>query len=76
MNIVEMFQVIGPENTLLQRLDESLTNCQRRKSGDCLVTFATNQINPNNVVSDTGKVGLVIWIEREAWNRLTKKTQP
>jgi hypothetical protein len=76
MNIVEMFQAIGPENTCLQALNSSLTNITaRNKHRDCLVTFSTREITLNDVAIDSGKVGLVVWVERGAWNRFIERSK-
>ncbi len=76
MTIVEMFLAIGPENICLQMLDDSLTNITaRKKHRDCLVTFATNQFTPNDIVSESGKVGLIVWVERDGWKRFQSTNQ-
>jgi hypothetical protein len=52
-----------------QPLAECLKNIRFIKSGVYEISFLTNALTPSEVVTQTGKVGLIVWIDRDQWNK-------
>lgn len=71
MSIAELINAIGVENIQVQFLYECMTNVQSTKHGS-KVTFATTALSPGTVASNSGPVGVVLWVPRDTWNKVTK----
>lgn len=74
MGLTELLQKIGDENVQVQMLDNSTVSVEdKNRTNDVEVTFATHNTNCNEFYTGKGKVGLVVWIDREDWNKAIKK---
>lgn len=69
LGIVELLMRVGETNVLIQNLMQSVTDLRSRKRGDVVITFATNQITPADLLCVTDKpwaqmpmTGLVLWM--------------
>jgi hypothetical protein len=72
MKLSELILKIGDENVKFQILQNALSGISLGKDGDSKVTFFTNAITPSDVMQSKGKVGLVVWIPREEWEKVSK----
>jgi len=70
--ISELFTEIGNDNICYQLLHTSMTDIKTKKK-DSAVTFLTQQITPNEVMSNTGKIGVVVWVDRDIYIDAVKK---
>lgn len=68
MTITELIQKVGPENCQVQYIHEAMANIQKTKHGS-LITFCTTALSPNDVAAGSGKIGMVIWFDRERWSK-------
>ena len=73
MKLSELIAKIGDENVKFQILQNALSGISLGKDGDSKVTFFTNAITPSDVMQSKGKVGLVVWIPREEWEKVAKE---
>lgn len=67
MNITELCARIGPENILVQPLNESITGATyRQKLKATEVKFVTNQFSCGDLIGATAdpKIGLILWIPK------------
>ena len=72
MKLSELIAKIGDENVKFQILQNALSGISLGKEGDSKVTFFTDAITPSDVMQNKGKVGIVIWIPREHWEKVAK----
>ena len=72
MTLPELLEKVGADNLSFQMLNQSMTNITSGKHGS-KVTFSTGAINPTNVATNTGPVGIVVWCDRDAWTKAVKK---
>lgn len=73
MNITELVAKIGPENILVQPLNECIVNATSLKKhpGDTRVTFITNQFSPGDLLGREGcKIGLILWFPKHISDRI------
>ena len=72
MKLSELILKIGDDKVKFQILQNALSGISLGKDGDSKVTFFTNAITPSDVMQSKGKVGLVVWIPREEWEKVSK----
>jgi hypothetical protein len=72
MKLSQLIAKIGDENVKFQILQNALSGISLGKEGDSKVTFFTDAITPSDVMQNKGKVGLVVWIPREHWEKVAK----
>ena len=73
MKLSQLIAKIGDENVKFQILQNALAGISLGKEGDSKVTFFTDAITPSDVMQNKGKVGLVVWIPREEWEKVAKQ---
>lgn len=62
--ICELIAAIGNEAVAYQLVNSSISNIKKKR--DCNeVSFLTNELSPNDVMTNSGKVGIVVWVSRE-----------
>lgn len=64
------------DKTVMQNLSECMENireCGRGKNKHSVVSFSTTNISPTEVVRQGGKVGIVLWMDREQWKEAIEK---
>lgn len=71
MTWIELLSGVGNENLIVQSLVDNLTGAQIRKNGQTELKFMTDVINPSDVMANRGRIGMVIWIDRADWQRVT-----
>ena len=72
MKLSELILKVGDDKVRFQILQNALSGISLGKEGDSKVTFFTNAITPNDVMQGKGKIGLVVWIPREEWEKVAK----
>ena len=72
MKLSELILKVGDDKVRFQILQNALSGISLGKEGDSTVTFFTNAITPNDVMQGKGKIGLVVWIPREEWEKVAK----
>jgi hypothetical protein len=75
MTIHEFIAKFTAEQIHFQPLADCLTNIQARKGGLSAVTFLTNATTATNVVQNTGKVGMILWLDREPWEKAFEQSE-
>ena len=73
MKLSDLILKIGDEKVRFQILQNALSGISLGKEGDSKVTFFTNAITPSDIMQNKGKVGLVVWIPREEWEKVAKE---
>jgi hypothetical protein len=63
MKLSELIAVIGDDNVMFQNLDNDIIRLSTKQNGSSEITFGTKAATTFN---GTAKLGLVIWLEREA----------
>lgn len=73
MGILDLIKKVGEDNLMLQFISESLVKAvDKKRMQDTEITIATTQVNANQVANDTGKVGIVVWIDRKDYSEAMK----
>ncbi|TKC83439.1 hypothetical protein FAZ69_23405 [Trinickia terrae] len=72
MTLTEFIAEIGDDNMAFQLLSHCMTNIKRLRDGS-RITIETEALTPNDVLLDTGKVGIVVWADRNAFNRTVER---
>ncbi|MFK3862600.1 hypothetical protein [Pseudoalteromonas rhizosphaerae] len=76
MNISNLINRVGDENVMYQSVQGSLVGVKdKKREGDTEVTIATTQINANDVACNTGKVGIIVWINRDSYEKALNKSE-
>ncbi len=67
MTLLELINIVGPDNIRIQKLDDCVTVASARTKPErgVTLTFFTREITVSEVAQGTGKYGLVVWIPRE-----------
>lgn len=73
MKLSEFIAKIGDENISFQLLNQCLTNIKTSKKDKNLVTFATEGLTPNDVMANTGNVGMIVWVPRERYEEIARE---
>lgn len=78
MKLSELIAAVGDENVGLQNLDQSAdTLAWSAKKGLTKVTFHTEQaLIPNGSGNGLPKLGIVVWLDREAVKKAMAKCPP
>ncbi|MGL5529073.1 MAG: hypothetical protein ACRDCI_12010 [Plesiomonas shigelloides] len=63
--LVELFSEIGNDNLEYQNLISAMEKITKTKDGASRIQFLTESITPNDVMSGDGKVGIVVWVDRD-----------
>ena len=74
MTLIDMLVKLNDRNKVqYQVLSECMTNVtERGKRNDKVskITFETKETTPSQIVTSTGKIGLVLWCNRDEFNSL------
>lgn len=65
--VTKLIKKIGDENISVQALKTCMTNISQNRNGVSKITFETDAITPQHVVMNTGKIGLIIWCDQQAY---------
>ncbi len=68
-SIIEFLSDATLDHINFQLLSTAITNVQSTKRDGTKVTFCTDAISPGDVVNNTGRVGMVVWLDREGWDK-------
>lgn len=72
--LVEVLTIIGDENISHQQLGGCITSVKDKKRDKCTeISFVTDAITTTEIARRTGKVGIVIWIDRDQYQRVFDK---
>ena len=70
MNLLELIEKIGVDKIRVQTVQSSMVKCvDKKRTKDTEVTIATNETTTTDMMSNTGKVGIVMWISRDDYNK-------
>lgn len=73
MGILDLIKKVGEDNLMLQFVGGSLVKAvDKKRMQDTEITMATTQVSANQVANDTGKVGIVVWIDRSDYDEAMK----
>lgn len=73
MGILDLIKKVGEDNLMLQFIGGSLVKAvDKKRMKDTEITIATTQVNANQITNDTGKVGIVVWIDRKDYDEAMK----
>ncbi len=71
MGIIDLLKGVGEDNLMLQFISGSLVkSVDKKDTQDTEITIATKQASTNQLINDTGKVGIVVWLDREDYNKV------
>ena len=74
MGLLEFLTSIGEDNIRLQFVNNSFIYAKdKKRTQDTEITFATAETNTNELINDTGKVGIVVWVDRDDYNKVMDK---
>ncbi len=72
MNLTDLLTKIGSENLKFQLLNQCLLSVQATKTKGNRITFATEAITPDEILSNDGAIGVIVWVPRDKWIAATK----
>lgn len=75
MTLTEFFAEIGNDNLGFQLLEQCMTNVRAMRQGT-RVSFETDAISAADVACGAGRVGLIVWADRDAYERAAAKANP
>lgn len=67
----KMIETIGNDKVGFQMLNSSIINASQGK-GHTKITFGTQELSTTDVALDKGKIGMVVWIERDDFDKFVK----
>ena len=74
MGLLELLSGIGEDNIRLQFVNNPFIYAKdKKRTQDTEITFATAETNANELSYDTGKVGIVVWVDRDDYNKVMDK---
>ncbi|CAJ7779938.1 Uncharacterised protein [Burkholderia pseudomallei] len=72
MTLTEFFAEIGDDHLRFQLLEQCMTDIRAIRRGT-LVSFATDATTTTEAALDAGRVGLIVWADRDAYQRAMTK---
>lgn len=75
MNINKVISNIDPDRTMYQLLDSSVLKAKSTHHGDTEITFATVASNPAEMTNGCGKLGIILWVDREDYKAAVHKVK-
>lgn len=72
MNILQAI-LADCQNANCQLLSEAMTGVDTSKKGITTVSFITKEITANDVYDNTGKIGVVVWLDRSNVKKLIEQ---
>jgi len=74
MSLSKALEIIGDDNIVFQYLDNSTVNVKdKSQTKDTDVTFATRETTCNDHYTQSGKMGVVVWVDRDDWDKAVKE---
>lgn len=70
MKLSELITAVGDDNVMFQNLDNDIVRLSTKSNGQSEITFGTKAATDLN---GTQKLGLVIWLDRDAVEKATKE---
>lgn len=64
LGIIELLTRVGEERVQLQGLNDAISNARQGKRGVTFITFGTQLLTPNDLISDEQDVFLVVKLPR------------
>lgn len=74
MKIDEMIKAFPADKIGLQPLGPAITNVAQKK-GATAITFVTDATTTSEVAKNTGRIGIVVWFDRDEFERLRQSGQ-
>lgn len=74
MKIEEMIRAFPEDKIGIQPIGPAITNVSQRK-GATAITFVTDATTTTEVATNTGRIGIIVWFDREEFERLRKSGQ-
>lgn len=68
MNIANLIEEVGVEEVMVQNLDVCFSNIKVERGGFAEITFSTEEVNVDEFIKQTGRVGIVVWMDRDKFN--------
>lgn len=72
ISLSQMFKKIGNENLKFQMLGSSLIKVYQKKD-HAEITFGTQAISATEIAIDSGRVGMIVWVERKDYDKFVKE---
>lgn len=74
MGILSQLSEIGEDKINVQFVSNAMISAKdKKRTKDTEITFATNETNTNELINNTGKVGVILWLNREDVERVNGK---
>lgn len=63
--LVEILTKVGDSNITLQMLGACACGARQNKEGNTEISFVTTQISPAELAMNEGKIGMIVWVDKE-----------
>ena len=73
VGITELVARFGDDAIGVQMLAAAMSNISTGRDGVTKVTFGTQATTAGEALCDEGRVGIVLWVERETFDRVRKE---
>ena len=69
MKLEDLLKAIPDEKIGMQFMNQCVTSAKLKKKPHehCELTIVTDAVNPNFLMGKSGKVGILLWIDKEAF---------
>lgn len=74
MKIEEMIRAFPEDKISIQAIGPAITNVAQRK-GATAITFVTDATTTSEVATNTGRIGIIVWFDREEFERIRQSGQ-
>lgn len=68
MDIADLIKEVGVEEVMVQNLDVCFSNIKVERGRYAEITFSTEEVNVDEFINQSGKVGIVVWMDRDKFN--------
>lgn len=75
MSIHELLANFDGKDLRVQLMHECMEGADATKKG-CRVKFRTDVLTPYHLATDSGPVGILVWIPRDKWEAFQKQQKP
>ena len=65
MGLLELIKNIGEERISVQCINNCFISVKSKRSEETEISLLTTEITPDELAKNKGKVGLIIWIDRD-----------
>ena len=71
VDLLNKVAAIDPDAVSYQPLAKAMTSVKTDRDGLSAISFKTDAVTCTGLLKGTGRIGMIVWLDREAFNKAT-----